>query len=291
VNHTGYAIRTIFGTTRGRVLVLANALAAFGLASAVIQFVGQLSPHLLPSATLVTFTSISICLAWGVIRAYPRSSVQRRFKHPEMTVVVEVGDIFAHVDAHLAIGFSDTFDTAVEQDLVIHRSSLQGQLLTRVYNDDIEALDRDLDQALRAVSRVRQEPGQRKPQGKRSRYPIGTVAVLGTPQRRVFAVAYSRMGNDLIARATLDDIWNSLNRLWDAIFRNAQRGVVAMPLVGSGLARIDYLERESVLKMIILSFVASSRQRLVCREMRIIIWPSDLDRINMLEVDAFLRNL
>ncbi|HCT80380.1 MAG TPA: hypothetical protein DGG94_08025 [Micromonosporaceae bacterium] len=275
---------------RGRTLVVTSVLAAFGLASAVIQFVGQLFPSSLPAPTVVTLVSIVVCLAWGLARAYPRESFRREFKQPEMTVVVEVGDIFAQTDAHLVVGFSDTFDTSVT-DKVIHGSSLQGQLLGRLYRGDGMALDRDLGLALRETMPLLQEREQNKPSGKLERYPIGTVAVLDRPHQRVFAVAYSRMGNDLIARANLDDIWHSLNRLWEAIYQHAQRETVAMPLIGSGLARVDHIERESLLKMIILSFVASSRQRLVCKELRVIIWPPDLDRINMLEVNAFVRNL
>jgi hypothetical protein len=286
-----YAARIASLSARGRALLATNVLAAFGLASAIIQFVGQLFPNLLPDPATVTLVSVVACLVWGVTRAYPRHSVRRDFKQPEMTIVVEVGDIFAQADAHLVIGFSDTFDTSVAGNEIISESSLQGQLLSRCYEGDPDALDRDLDHALRGISPLRQESVENKPSGKRERYPIGTVAVLDQPPRVVFAVAYSTMGNDLIARAKLDDIWHSLNMLWDAIYRHAQLETVAMPLIGSGLARVDYIERESLLKMIILSFVASSRQRLVCKELRVIVSAKDLDRINMLEVHAFLRNL
>lgn len=286
-----YAVRTIFGTTRGRSWLAANTLVAFGLTSAMVQFAGQFFPGSLPSALVVTGGCAAACLVWGMVRAYPRRVVRRDFKHPEMSVVIEVGDLFAQSDAHLVIGFTDTFDTSIENDLIIHRTSVQGQMLQRIYGGDQPLLDRELDLALQGVAVESTETVQSKPHGNLDRYPRGTVAVLGTPQRRLFGVAYGRMGNDLIVRASLDDIWHSLNTLWESIYRSGYRETVAMPLVGSGLARINHLERESLLKMIVLSFVASSRQRLICKELRIMVWAPDLDRVNLLEVQAFLRNL
>jgi hypothetical protein len=291
VHRSTYGLKAIFMTTRGRISFLANVLVAFGLVSAIVQFLGQFFPNLLPSAGTVTAVSVLLCLAWGVFRAYPRRTIRRQFKHPEMSVVVEVGDVFDQVDAHLVVGFTDTFDTLVTGDHVIHRTSVQGQLLARWFEGDQEALDLEVAGALSAVTPVGRETPETKPDGKLTRYPIGTVAVLGTPQRRLFAVAYGRMGNDLIVRSTLDDIWHSLNNLWESIYLNAHREAVAMPLIGSGLARINHLERESLLKLIVMSFVANSRQRLICHELRLIVWPPDLDRVNLIEVEAFIRNL
>ena len=42
------------------------------------------------------------------------------------------GDLFDEADANLVVGFADTFDTATENDAVISRASVQGQLLDRL---------------------------------------------------------------------------------------------------------------------------------------------------------------
>ncbi|MFE0510803.1 macro domain-containing protein [Streptomyces sp. NPDC058964] len=64
-----------------------------------------------------------------------------------------------------------------------------------------------------------------------------------------------------------------------------------MPLVGSGLSRIDHLDRDSLLRLILMSFVARSGEGAVCRELRLVVRPADLERIGMREVAAFLRRL
>jgi hypothetical protein len=99
------------------------------------------------------------------------------------------------------------------------------------------------------------------------------VATLFHPTRRVFAVAYSRLGNDLIARSSLPELRVSLENLWDAVYLRGQRKPVAMPLVGSGLSRTgaDY---EELLELIIGTFLAAARRRDLCPELRVIVAPS-----------------
>jgi hypothetical protein len=89
----------------------------------------------------------------------------------------------------------------------------------------------------------------------------------------------------------VDYLWQSLGSVWDAVYLHGQRETVAIPIVGSELAKINCLDRESLLRMILLSFVARCREELICKKLVVVIHPKDYDRINMLEVDAFLKTL
>ncbi len=201
-----------------------------------------------------------------------------------------VGDLFERPE-HLVVGFSDTFDTDTTGDKVISSRSVQGQLLTRVYGNRADVLDSELDQALTATPPIGHESRADKPTGKLARYRTGTVAVLNQRPQKVFAVAYSRMGNDFIAKASVHGLWESLGDLWDAVYQHAQRMPVAMPVVGTELARINCLDHESLLKMALLSFVARSREELICRRLVVVIHSNDAAKVDMLEVQAFLRAL
>ncbi|MBY8850292.1 DUF6430 domain-containing protein, partial [Saccharothrix sp. MB29] len=98
---------------------------------------------------------------------------------------------------------------------------------------DTAVLDRALDTSL-ARTTPRTDPG--KSQGKSGRYPIGTVAVLDAGMHRAFCLAYAAMGNDLVARATVDDIWRSLSSLWETVYIHARLEPVSMAIIGSELA-------------------------------------------------------
>jgi hypothetical protein len=207
-----------------------------------------------------------------------------------MIVEVKVGDLFEQ-DAHLIVGFNDVFDTDTTNGVVINPTSVQGQFQERIYGNDLRRLDADLAKALRGNAVIATESRTAKRQGKLRRYPIGTVAALGDSSRRFFCVAYSKMQNNLIAKSTVDYLWQSLGSVWDSVYLYGQRGTVAIPIVGSELARINCLDRESLLRMTLLSYVARSREELICKRLVVVIHPQDFGRINMLEVAAFVRTL
>lgn len=285
------ALRTIVTSRRGRALFAAHALGVFGLLSGAIQLLGQAFPQTAPAQPAITGAALALCLGWGLLKAYPRNVVVQEFRKPDFTVTVLVGDLFDQDDAHLVVGFTDTFDTGGDGDPVISARSVQGQLIDRVYNGSPDALEAELAVGLAGVEPAGREPAGRKPRGKRVRYPVGTVVTLPRSPRKIFAVVYARMGNDLVAESGMDELWAGLSRLWDAIHREGQREPVAMAVVGAGLSRIDVLDRESLLKLILLSYISRCRHKVVCSELRIVVHPEDLDRINMLEVAGFLRGL
>jgi len=272
----------------GRKILITNALIAFGVIAGGIEFLGALFRSFPPYPAATFATTLVICVIWGFTRTYPRFNLRHRIAGANITLNVVIGDLFAQ-DTHIVVGFSDTFDTSIADGQVIHSSSLQGQLLRFVYGDDQQRLDSELSAALSAVRPVKKESRAGKPYGKLARYPIGTVAVLGKPQRRIFALAYGKMGNDMVTRSPVKDLWYCFNQLWEAVDRKGQRGPVSVPLMGSGLARINSLDPENLLRLILLSFVSYSRTELVCHELRIVIRPDDADRIDLLNLREFLR--
>ncbi len=213
-----------------------------------------------------------------------------RLGNPDVAVHIIVGNLFDQ-ETHLAVGFSDTFDTSIADDRIIHSSSIQGQLLQRRYAGDQHLLDEQLSAALSGFRPARVESRRDKPHGKLARYPLGTVAVLGEPRRLVFAVAYGRMGNDLVVHAPVEQLWHCYAELWESVYRRGQRGALSVPLMGSGLARVDTLDRENLIRLILLSFVAYSRLRLICHELRIVIFPGDAERVDPAALKGFLRTL
>lgn len=205
-------------------------------------------------------------------------------------LVVVRGDLFDQEDANLVVGFTDTFDTATEQDLVISRDSVQGQLVERLFGGRRKLLDDRIQAGLRAFTPLRTERPQDKPRGRRVRYPLGTTVPLPVSGRRVFAVAYSRLGNDLVARSAPADLRVCLDSLWPAVARYGMYKPVAIPLIGSGLARIVELDRTQLLFMIVESFAAHCRREpTTAPELRIVIRPADLERTDLSALGTYLR--
>ncbi|MFD8317481.1 macro domain-containing protein [Kitasatospora purpeofusca] len=206
-------------------------------------------------------------------------------------VVVVCGDLFDQEDANLVAGFTDTFDTEIDQDVVISRSSIQGQLVERLFGGRSEQLDAELERALRPVSVVERERSRDKPRGRRLRYPIGTTVAVPHGRRQVFATAYSRLGNDMVARSRPEHLASALERLWEAVALHGRYRPVAVPMLGSGLARIVDLDRGRLARMIVESFVrACADGTPVAPELRLVVHPDDLRRTDLLELERFLRD-
>ncbi|WP_329566294.1 macro domain-containing protein [Kitasatospora sp. NBC_01266] len=267
-----------------------NSTLAFGIVSGVVQLLLALWPNIEASRIVLFLSMVVSALAFGVVRAAPRREVSRSLGRPDVTVVVKVGDLFDE-SSHLIIGFNDTFDTDTSGDLVISRSSVQGQFLARIYSGDTGCLDAELSDALLGVEKKGREARSQKRAGKLTRYPVGSVAVLTRGARRYFCSAYGRMGNDLTVSSSVDDLWHSLANIWRAVEVFGRREPVAMPIIGSEMARIDHADREILIRMILLSFVSRSRERLISKRLTIVVHPNDANQLDMLEMDAFLKVL
>jgi Domain of unknown function (DUF6430) len=288
-----HSLTLMFRTRRGITLLTRNTLVALGLLSGLLQIALALWPDVHLSGGerwFVLLALIAASLVFGLARAWPRKRISRHFESPDITIEVVVGDIFEQ-QSHLVVGFSDVFDTDTTNGVVIDPTSVQGQFQDRIYGGDLVRLDTELAAALIDVQVLKTESRTDKKSGKLDRYAIGTVAVLGDPSRHYFCIAYTKMKNNLIVESNVDLLWQSLGTVWEAVYLRGQRKPVSIPIVGSELARIACLDKESLLKMILLSFVARSRQAVVCKELKIVVRRNDYDRINMLEVAAFLRAL
>ena len=183
------------------------------------------------------------------------------------------------------IGTNDVFDT--EKGDIIRPSSIQGQFLTKIYNDDRLQLDRDIENALRSVS-ARQD--NQKTQGKNKRYPIGTVATLTMGTKKYFCSAYCRMGNNLKAQSDIKKLSTSLEILWEEIRLKGQCEKVAMAVLGSDLARIGTASHSNLIKLIVSSFILASREKQITKELVIVIHQSNLEKVNMMELNEFLQH-
>lgn len=230
---------------------------------------------------------LSICvgsLIYAIVRSWPRP-IEESYSAPATRISIVKGDLLTH-DCHLVIGVCDTFDTATPD--VIARSSLQGQMLERLYRSDRNELDRQLDDALCMANIV----GSIKKLGKTTKYELGTVATLRERGRRLFLLAYSEMDIRNEAHATIDGLWRSLASLWREVSAQSNGEPVAAPVIGGGQSRLSpVLPLQDSIRFMILSFILASRSSRVCEELRIVVRDMDFEKLGRLELQAFLTSL
>lgn len=259
---------------------------AFGVIALVLGVLDILFPNHfqggLGGIALISFAS----LMWAALVVWPRQVVSRQFSVPETKITITVGDLF-NQEGNLVIGMNDVFDT--EKGAIISPRSIQGQFLTRVYGDDREQLDRDLEDALKDAHG---EQDKTKARGKNIRYPVGTVATIRNGTHTYFCVAYSFMGDNLQAKSELSMLSRSLDNLWDEVAIKGECKRIVMAVLGSNLARLGHRASHSeLIQFIVWSYYLTAREKTICEELVIVIHPSDLGKVNLLELHNFLQKL
>jgi hypothetical protein len=272
------------------VRLFTQTLSSFGFFAAVAGVVSALFPSALPSvAVLLVVVAAVISVAYGVIRSWPRP-VQQSYSSPSTEIQIVEGDLFEQ-EGNIVVGICDTFDTKPPH--IIDEKGVQAQLLAKVYRNDIQALDQALDEALQGQTPSHTfKPDDRK-LGKQVAYPVGTVATIQpAPRKLYFCLAYSEMNKHNEAHSSVDGVWRSLTNLWDEVRAKGNGDPVSIAIIGGGQSRISqYLPAQDSVRFIILSYMFASRKEKVADRLSIVVRPSDVRKLDMLELQAFLKSL
>jgi hypothetical protein len=265
--------------------LLKESLAAFGLLAAAAGLIGLVFPNAFKHHGALWVGGVAVaCVAYGLTRAWPRP-IEHYYRSINTTIRIVRGNLL-HEPGHVVVGACDTFDTRVPT--IISPQSVQGQALEALYGGDVERLDLDLAEALRAEAPC----GHVEKPGNTERYEIGTVAAVPNGSRRILFLAYTEMNDRNEARGTADGIWKALLSLWGAVSRHCNGEAVAVPVIGGGQARIaQILPAQDSIRFIALSFILASRHERLCDELRIVVRDADYNRLDRLELQAFLDSL
>lgn len=266
--------------------LLVHGLSAVGLIAVLAGLYDVFFPDFAEGAGgWLSGSSILIASLYAFWRSWPRP-IEQQYESPNVKISLVRGDILEQAADHLVIGMQTTFDT--ETPSIIARASLQGQFIDKLYGGDIKKLDIDLDNALNGIAGI----GTITKPGKTKMFPVGTVAVLPQATRSYFCVAYCEMDQKNVARSSIENVWKSLDQLWKEVADHANAGTVAIPVLGGGLARLSQiLPAQDSIRFIILSFMFACRRERVCDELKIVVTPKQYDRLDRLEIQAFLMSL
>lgn len=260
---------------------------AFGAGWLVLEPLGLFFPSELSWGWKGYLALLGLSAAWAFYVSRPRRVVEHALPPSDITITIRVGNLLDQ-DGNVIIGSNDVFDTEFEDD-VISPTSVQGQLLSHVFNNDRAELDRQISESLNTTEGRHDAT---KTFGKTTRYDIGTVAMVRQGRTRFFLSAFTTMSSTLPAHvaATIEDLQVSLARTWEAIAAAGQREPVHMPVIGSNLARLG-LSRTLLIQMILLSFIAAETRGRVASSLTVYVSPNDWERVDMAVLDDWLRGL
>jgi hypothetical protein len=210
-------------------------------------------------------------------------------KDKNIKIKIFSGDLFEQKESNLVIGMTDTFDT--ELGRIIDSKTIQGQFTNQIYSSDSNKLNQELQTLLTNEYHSSVIVDNNKKQGNNTRYPIGATVTLEHGARKYFCVAYCHLSNELTAKSTYDDINLALTNLWKEIRKKSNNTKIAIPVIGSGLARINGMSYVWLIKTIIISFLTASREAIVCPELHLVISKADKNKIRWSQIKDFMENL
>lgn len=223
-----------------------------------------------------------LVLPMALLWAWPRR-VEQDYSTPRTQIRIVEGDLFRQT-SHIIANMTTTFDTKTPD--LVSAASVQGQLLSRVYNGDRDALDADL-----AVALAPMKPsGTIEKPGKTDLYPVGTVAPVWKDGRFFFCVALSEMNETNVAHASVDGLWSSLTTLWETVRSRSNGQPTAIPVVGGGQSKLSHVvPAQDAIRLIALTFMLASRQGRICERLDIVVEKKEVKHVNFPELQSFLK--
>ena len=202
----------------------------------------------------------------------PKMVIGYQIKDRDITIEVHIANAF-EVTGDLVVPINTTFDTDFD-GRIPNAKSIQGEFTRRYYDSEVHHLDLDIDKAL-AKENYQYEELPEKRRGKKRQYPIGTVIQLQRKEQLFYLVANSHINKDGVASTTIENLRESLAKLWYYISQKGSKSDIVIPLLGTGKGRLGE-KREDIFLEIIRSFIASCSSSAYCDKLVIAIYAPDV---------------
>ena len=230
---------------------------------------------------------LAIGFLFALVFSCPKTVFAYQLGNRDTTIEVRIADAFKVAGA-LVVPINTSFDTDLD-GRIPQADSIQGEFTRRYYDSDVSHLDLDIDKQLDKEGYSYEELTQEK-HGKKRKYAIGTVIQLTKRNRLFYLVANTHINNAGVANTTIENLQESLVKLWYYISEAGSKGDVIIPLLGTGRARLGE-KREEIFLEIIRSFIASCSSGAYCDKLVVAIYPPDVTKhkINLNNLRNFLE--
>lgn len=231
---------------------------------------------------------IAVSLIGSIWSTKPKFSFSAYDRISNSKITVKIGDLL-NEDGNLAFGINDCLDTSLGK--FISQNSVQGQLTTKFYSGDCDAFFDALKKSATKLG-IKSIKDATKKNGKCWRYPIGTVLVINQGSRQVFPTIYATMKDNGMAESTMNEIWVTIAKLWDRVREYGNKSALSLPVFGTNFGRVrGGITFNSMVKLIVTSYILFARTQPITNELRLVIHKNDADKIDMVELEDFVKNL
>lgn len=232
------------------------------------------------------FSILVLCVFGCFVATRTRLKYEYFIKGTDVKVALHVCDILQSNTA-IVIPTNTTFDTIMEDEF-ISVNSVQGQFQKKYFDNNLSSLDELINKGLEGL----EFELINRTSSKCKRYPLGTVSKITVSGQHFYFVAIADINQyGKTENTKFENVQLALEGIWNQLENKGHIENIAIPLLGTGKAGISDATRERVIKEIIFSFVAFSKERKITEKLLICIHPSDLEHNDLYleEINEYLQ--
>ena len=223
------------------------------------HFVAML-PALSSVATLITFATgiqgsitslwlsvaigggiLLLCTLYATIQTWHKKKIELNITS-NLKLTIRQADLLSQKGI-IVIGFNEYFDTHLG-DGIVSPKSLHGIFINKYYKDHIADLDKDIKSSLeqQGINPVKKNCPRRNAAGKTDKYELGTCALVYDGGKKYVLVALTHFDDNDKANLSREEFNIVLSKLMKFLSEIAESNEVHMPILGTGLARLNRSE-------------------------------------------------
>lgn len=189
---------------------------------------------------------------------------------------IKVGDIFEEKGMKV-IPVNEYFDTKVD-DIIISQNSLHGMFVKKyIINNELKKLNSNIKERLEGH---KYEENTERKDGKKKKYKIGTTLIVDN----YILTALTKFNEKNEAYLSMNEYLNFLNIFWNEINRIHNGRVINVPVLGTGISRINpALSEQEFLEQIVLS-LKTSELITSKSKINIIIYEGNKEKISLVRI-------
>ena len=231
----------------------------------------------------IIFVIIFLLTYLGLYFYFKHKCKEIKLKIGKADIAVKVDDIFNETGLKV-IPVNEYFDTQVDDKIIAH-NTLHGMFVDDfIKRFSKKELDSKIDKELRTENYKLEN--ERK-NGKKRKYSIGTTIII----EEYILTALSKFNENNEAYLSMQEYLSFLNTFWSQINRLHNGRIVNVPIMGTGMARIDpTLTPQEYLEQIILSLKTSNLITSKCK-INIIIYEGNKEEISLSRLKSVFNNI
>jgi hypothetical protein len=220
---------------------------------------------------------LAVSAIWFLWHVYEVRSVAFSLPTTDTRIRIRYGDLFEQPTDWL-IGVGEFFDSDVGH--VVSQNSLHGKLINTTYGGDTALFRALVDNALTGVKGIRTQ----RPIAPKTKYDIGTTAVLARSPHKVFLVAMSYTDPETSkASSDVPTLWNALRGALTSVRNHGNGAPLSLPLIGNGQSSVN-IAPQHLLRLIVLALVDYGRRTGLPKEVSIIVPEDCFEALDIREI-------